>query len=130
MSMEIKELKEIKPPSKSITTKMLNEIREVKEIVEELADETESDGEPNKVLVTDFETGKKEVVEVDKTPKCMQASKPCLKFIVASGISFVTTTVGIVLLFNPSTTLVTIGASLVSSNLSYWVSPPKIESEN
>lgn len=84
------------------------------------------DEDPNKILVTDFSTGKKQVIEADRVTKCSNFSKPCAKFIVASVISIGTSITGAFLLFNPSTTLVTIGASLLSANLSYWVKSPSM----
>ena len=105
---------------------MLKELKEITPNQNQVQNDDDSDSEHDKVLVTNFTTGQREIVEVDKTPTCMQASRPCLSFICASVISATTTTVGIVLLFNPSTTLVTVGASLLSSNLSFWLSPPSI----
>lgn len=97
----------------------MNDILELKEI---------EDVPIKKVVISDFITGKHEIVNVNKNSKCVNYSRPCLSFIVASAISLATTTFGIALIAtNPaSIVLVPIGSSLITANLSFWVSPPSI----
>lgn len=106
----------------------MDNIIELNEIKNNSNDDKNEDIYPKKVVISDFVTGKHEVVDVDKNNKCFNYSRPCLSFIVASAISIATTTFGIALIAtNPaSTVLVPIGSSLITANLSFWVSPPSI----
>lgn len=64
------------------------------------------------------------MIKDNQSKCCGNISKPCAKFTVAAIISIATTTIGSILLFSKEDTLITIGASLLSSNLSFWLSPP------
>lgn len=67
-------------------------------------------------------------MELENNDKCSgkKCSVPCCKFLVAATISFVTTGTGICMLFTGDSTLITIGSSLLSTNLTYWLRPPKV----
>ena len=99
-------------------------------MIEEVADDPKPTNK--KVLVSDFETGKREVVEVDEISKTTYFTKPTASFVIAAGISVASILFGgtMLVVSGGTGTLIPFYTSLISGTISYWFTPPSLSSTN